>query len=85
MQTHTLTNQPDNAPAFADALNLLRKHNDRMTLNGREVVRESLLASVATSWGTGSVSVRVKARRGNGFAQVWVKPGQSAEVAVGPR
>lgn len=84
-KTHTLTNQPSNAPAFADALNLLRKHNDRMSVNGREVDAATTLSSVATSFGTGSVSVRVKARRGNGFAQVWVKPGQSVEVAVGPR
>lgn len=84
-ETETLTNPEGEAERFASWVNHLRENHEVLLVNGREVASATPLARVATAFGTGSVSVRVKARRGNGFAQVWVKPEQSVEVAFGQR
>lgn len=84
--THTLTNTDGRAEAFASAVNALTGGaGHRVHMNGREVLPSTLLDRAACAYGTGSVSVRVRARKGTGFAQLWVKTGETAEFTVTPR
>lgn len=81
--SHQLTNLDGQGETFASAVNALAANaTGRVLVNGREVTQRFGSDKVATAWGTGSVSVKVKARRGSGFAEVWVKTGQSAEFTV---
>lgn len=64
-----------NAQDLADAVNARFAAGEKLTVGGREV--RSWSRTAANAWGTGSLSVNVRTRKGNGVVQVWFKVGQT--------
>lgn len=73
MNTHT------DLQDAADHINAAHAAKCKITVNGREV---KTWHAPATIWGTGSMSVNVKARTTGGINQVWFKPGHIVNIEV---
>lgn len=76
MTTHTFTDLQDAAVAINAAHALKRE----VTVNGSKVFTWSGVA--AKVWGTGTMSVEVKARTTRGTNLLWAKPGNIVSVEV---
>lgn len=64
----------------ADFINEAHAAGRVVMVDGREVKSWSKPAQV---WGTGSLSVDVRAKRGDGIHVIWFKPGQTVSVIAG--
>lgn len=71
--------------AVAEAINAAAAAGHYVRVNGREVFTR--WTAPATCWGTGSMSVNVKARGRSrtGMTQLWCKPEERVMVTVTPK
>lgn len=64
-----------NVHDIADEVNARFAAGEALTVGGRQL--KSIWGKPATVWGTGSLSIDVKTRKGNGVTQIWFKQGSS--------
>lgn len=70
-----------NVQAIADEVNARFAAGEALTVGGRKIDSWGL-TKPAQVWGTGSLSVDVRTRKGNSITQIWFKQGQTFALDI---